>query len=85
MGIPKSGAKVVITQVAENGIIIDKQLWNIPTLVEYHYGERVKVRIKSGIAKVFDFDSGKQIAWFEFASQQKHVNCLHTFHPFFNE
>lgn len=84
VGVPKSGARVIVSRVSEHGIVIDNMLCNIPILVKEHLGEKVKVRIKDDIATVFDLDSNEQIVWFEF-NLQTNVNCKHTFHPIYNE
>lgn len=84
VGVPKSGAKVIISRVSEHGIVIDGILYDIPILVKHHFGEKVKIIIIDDIATVFDLDNNEQIIWFEL-NIQKHVNCKHTYHPIFNE
>lgn len=70
VGVPKSGAKVIISRVSEHGIVIDGVLYDIPILVEHHFGEKVKIRIIDDIATVFDLDNNEQIIWFEFNLQK---------------
>lgn len=78
VGIPKSGARILLERVSERGIIIDSVLYGIPVLIQNYQGEKVKIRIVDNIATVFDLDTGEQIVWFEL-SLPNGVNCKHSF------
>lgn len=78
---PKSGAKVFIKRVSENGLIINNVLYGVPILVNEYCGDKVKVRIVENIVTVFDRDTNEQIVWFDLYPHQG-FNCNHTFHPY---
>ena len=84
VGAPKSGAKILFQEVSENGIIIGGVLYGIPTLINEHRYEKVKIRIVNDIATVFDIETGEQIVWFELFPH-KGINCKHKFFPYFTE
>ena len=84
VGAPKSGAKILFQEVSENGIIIGGVLYGIPTLINEHRYEKVKIRIVNDIATVFDIEKGEQIVWFELFLH-KGINCKHKFFPYFTE
>lgn len=84
VGAPKSGAKILFQEVSEYGIIIGGVIYGIPTLINEHRYEKVKIRIVNNIATVFDIETDEQIVWFELYPH-KGINCKHKFSPYFTE
>lgn len=84
VGVSKSGAKILFERVTPDGVKINGIFYRIPSLIDGHCHEKVKIRIVDDIATVFDLDTGEQIVWFEL-SIPNGVNCKHSFIPYTND
>lgn len=71
VGVSKSGAKILFERVTLDGVTINGISYRIPSLIDGHCHEKVKIRIVDGIATAFDIETGEQIVWFELYSSEQ--------------
>lgn len=71
VGVSKSGAKIIFERVTLDGVTINGISYRIPSLIDGHCHEKVKIRIVDGIATAFDIETGEQIVWFELYSSEQ--------------